>query len=138
MSDQQKQRRYAPLVGKQFKSTIPPHLVERLPEEERYLVETMSKLESQGEWLQDAATQNNRDLLDVDQRLLALETSTAHHDIQLQGQDKVLTPMVDKLDKIGEWKTLMTGKWGIVGVSALILIPIILKFLLDHLVKKGP
>jgi hypothetical protein len=56
----------------------------------------------------------------------------------LQGQDKVLTPMVDKLDKIGEWKTLMTGKWGIVGVSALILIPIILKFLLDHLVKKGP
>ena len=51
MADKDQKSRYTPLEVPEFNSTIPPHLLGKLTEQERYLVETLSKMEQQNTWL---------------------------------------------------------------------------------------
>ena len=69
-------RRYEALVMREFKSTIPAHLLANLPEDERFMVETMSKLENQYNWLAEGVVKTNGFTLDLDERLVRLEANT--------------------------------------------------------------
>jgi hypothetical protein len=130
MSDQQR-RRYDPVVPKEFRSTIPGHLLGRLSETERYLVETMSKLENQYEWLMVVAIANNKNIIDLGGRADEVEAWKLAVEMETKGQS-------EKVEKLWDWKQMMSGKWAVVWAAGLILISVLLKFLLDHLVKKGP
>lgn len=130
MSDQQR-RRYDPVVPKEFRSTIPGHLLGKLSETERYLVETMSKLENQYEWLVSVAVANNKNIIDLGERTDVVEAWKAEVEIETKGQS-------EKVNKLWDWKQMMSGKWAVVWAVALVLVSVLLKFLLDHLVKKGP
>lgn len=132
MSEPKQQNRYEPVVEKEFKSTIPPHLLGKLSDSERYLVETMSKLESQFNWAVVAILQNNRHVRDCDTRLTTLEEN-AETGEQASASSKEYK---DKLDKLWDWKQSVSGKWGILGAVGIVILSVVLKFLLDLLLKK--
>lgn len=123
--------RYEPMVPREFKSTIPAHLLANLPEDERFMVETMSKLENQFNWLADWAVKNNGSTLDLDERVMGLEAD------RKQCKDLLVASLAvkDKVDKLWDWKQYFSGKWAVLGAAALIVIPIVVKFLFDTLVK---
>lgn len=130
MSEPQK-RQYEPVVPKEFKSTIPPHLLDKLSDTERYLVSAMSKLENQYDWLVSVAVGNSKNIIDLGGRAMALEDWRSKSEKETDGQP-------EKVDKLWEWKTMMSGKWAVLWALVLILIPILLKFGLDLIIKKGP
>lgn len=130
MSEQAK-RRYDPVVPKEFRSTIPAHLLGKLSDTERYLVETMSKLENQYEWLAAVAIANGKNVIDLGERADVVEAWKSGVEIATKGQS-------EKVDKLWDWKTYLSGKWAAVWVVLLMVLPIILKYLFDLLTKKGP
>ena len=132
MSEPKLQNRYEPVVEKEFKSTIPPHLLGKLSDSERYLVETMSKLESQFNWAVVVIVQNNRDVRDCDVRLVALEENTENCEAASVSRKE----FKEKLDKLWDWKLSMSGKWGILGAVGIVILSVLLKSLLDYLLKK--
>jgi hypothetical protein len=94
----------------EFKSSIPPHLLEKLSDSDRWLVETMSRLENQNNWMMNAIRRVNKDVMDVDRRVINV------------GKDVSI---------LSEWKQLMSGKWAVIACVILIVIPVALKFVLD-------
>jgi hypothetical protein len=110
-------RAYELLEIREFKSSIPPHLLGKLSESERYLVETMSRLENQNNWLVNALLKVNKDVLDCDRRITETNRNVA---------------------TVSDWKQLMSGKWAVLAAISLILLSVLAKFLLDalwHLLK---
>jgi len=124
-------RRYEPVVTKEFRSTIPPHLLDKLSDTERYMVQALSKLENQYEWVVQSVVNDNKNIIDLGGRCDAIETWRSTVETDTKGQ-------VEKVDEIWKWKQMTSGKWAVVGALVLIVIPIALKFLLDLVVKKGP
>ena len=124
----------APVQVREFKSSIPAHLLGKLSESERYMVETMSKLENQSDWLVSVAVENRKSIMGIDeglavaklveQRLVSLETVVADHK--------------DKVSKLWDWKTMMSGKWAMLWALLLIVFSVVLKYLMDMWTKKGP
>lgn len=112
MSDDSIKSRYEALAVPEFKSVIPAHLLGKLTEQERYLVETLSKMEQQNTWLIIAAVKSNSAIIDLDTRQAKVEL----------------------------WKERISSKWALVIGALVIIAPVILKALLDHvwIVKKGP
>ena len=53
----------------EFRSLIPEHLIEDLNPKERWIVETMSRLEQQGDWLIREIVSGRKNLIDLDTRL---------------------------------------------------------------------
>ena len=110
-------RAYELLELREFRSSIPPHLLGKLTESDRYLVETVSKLENQNNWLTSAVLKINKDVLDCDRRI----TDTCRD----------VTGILD-------WKQLISGKWAAVTVIGVIVLSALLKFVFDalwHLLK---
>jgi hypothetical protein len=97
---------------KEFKSSIPPHLLEKLSDSDRWLVETMSRLENQNNWMLGGLLRVNKDVLDCDRRLIGIRKDVS---------------------TISDWKQLMSGKWAVIGVVTVIVLPVVLKFVLDLL-----
>lgn len=123
--------RYEPIAPREFKSTIPAHLLANLPEDERFMVETMSKLEGQFNWLADWASKNNASVLDLDERTVLLEEERKHC-LELLNAN---TALKDRVDKLWDWKQYFSGKWAVLAAAALIVIPLLAKFAFDALVK---
>lgn len=123
--------RYEPMAPREFKSSIPAHLLANLPEDERFMVETMSKLENKFNWLSEWTVKNNGSTLDLDERVMALEAD------RKQCKELVLatTSIRDKVDKLWDWKQYFSGKWAMLAAATLIVVPILSKFLFDELVK---
>lgn len=118
----------------EFKSTIPAHLLGKLSDSERFMVETMSKLENQSDFLVKAVIEANRQNLDIDTRLALLEIWR-----EKQGATEPnFTTLTEKVDKLWDWHQLFSGKWAVIWALALIVIPIVLKLLIDLAIKKGP
>jgi len=126
-------RRYEALVMREFKSTIPAHLLANLPEDERFMVETMSKLENQYNWLAEGVVKTNGFTLDLDERLVRLEANTVSNAQRLGAMEG----QADKVNKLWDWKQFFSGKWAVLAAIAIaiVVIPLLLKFLLDLVVK---
>ncbi len=97
--------RYAKLEVPDFHSTIPPHLLGQLSLQEKYLVETLSKIEQQNQWLINAAIECNRVNVETDVRLQQME----------------------------KWKDMLTSKWAVVSCILLLMVPVAVKSLIDYL-----
>lgn len=132
MSEPKQQNRYETVVEKEFKSTIPPHLLGKLSDSERYLVETMSKLESQFNWAVVVILQNNRHIRDADERISALEENAEIGEAATASSKE----FKDKVDKLWDWKQSVSGKWGVLGAVGIVILSVVLKFLLDFVLKK--
>ena len=112
MADDQIKSRYEPLAVPEFKSAIPPHLLGKLTEQERYLVETLSKMEQQNSWQIVACVKANTAIIDLDTRQ----------------------------SKVELWKERLMSKWSLLVIAGALIVPMIVKALFDHYVlgKKGP
>lgn len=119
--------RYEPIILREFKSTIPPHLIAHLPDDERFIVETVSKLENQYAWMVENVVRNNGAALDLDERVSSLEGTGSRTTARLA----VMEGQADKVDKLWDWKQFFSGKWAILAAIGIMVIPIALKFILD-------
>lgn len=138
MSDRQK---YEPIAVREFKSSIPAHLLGKLSDSERYMVETMSKLENQSDWLAGTAQQNRHYLIDLDGRVQAIEQGVAAQEKASEDMGRRVgetEKLSDKVTKLWDWKTMMSGKWAVLWALLLIVFSAVLKYALDIWMKKGP
>jgi len=104
-ADEKFTSRYPALEKPEFQSTIPPHMMAKLTDSERYLVTTVSKQEQQYAWLQEHTIANNQAIIELD----------------------VWRQNIDR------WKTVITSKWAVAAVVAAMLIPAILTALFEWL-----
>lgn len=98
-TEQESQSRYRPIEIPEFKSAIPPHLLAKLPEADRYMVEMVSKMEQQTVWLVTAVKDENEAKIELDVRMAKLEA----------------------------WKTMLCNKWSLVAVVFLLVAPVLVK-----------
>jgi hypothetical protein len=104
-SDIQKaESRYKILVVPDFKSTIPPHVLSKLPESERYLVEMVSKMEQRDTWLTDAAKDSNEADIALDIRVATIEK------------------LIERL----------TNKWSVIVYLFVVSMPVVVKVLIER------
>jgi hypothetical protein len=127
-----------PVQVREFKSSIPPHLLGKLSESERYMVETMSKLENQSDWLVGIAVENRKTIMAID----AGVTETKGMTKRVGDLEALLTTqpdgLRDKVSKLWDWKTMMSGKWAVLWALLLIVFSVGLKYIMDLWTKKGP
>jgi len=107
IDEEQEESRYKRLEIPEFRSAIPPHLVGKLSEQDRYLVETLSRLEQANHWLIDAVVANNRANIELDRQVRALS----------------------------KWKTVLTSKWSIVLAIAALCAPVLARIIIEQLLK---
>lgn len=108
MSEQdQPKSKYKALTPFIPQSKIPAHLLAVLNEQERYMVESMSKLEQRNEWLEKAALEDRSAVIDLDERMAATE----------------------------KWRSVLSSKWSVIIGLALICAPIIIKLILEKWIK---
>jgi hypothetical protein len=107
MADEKQESRYKPLEVSEFKCTIPAHVLAKLPESERYLVEMVSKMEERDKWLIGAARDANQASIELDLRVIR--------------QEKIM-------DKI-------MSKWAILAYIIAAGLPVALKVLLEKMLK---
>lgn len=100
--------KYPALEVPEFRSGIPAHLITKLTEQERYLVETLNRLEQQSTWCVEHAKLSHAANIDADLRLQSVE----------------------------QWKSAITGKVGIFLWLLTITIPMLIKVGIDILFKK--
>lgn len=89
MADSVKSR-YPKLELPVFESKVPPHLVSQMSDQERWLVETISKLDQKTDWLLQKIVETNGHVGDIDIRT----------------------------QKIEDWKSVFTGKWALIAALA--------------------
>jgi hypothetical protein len=99
--------RYAPLTKPEFKSTIPPHLVNKLSDSERWIVESLSRVEAVHEWAVKAILDGNRADIETDLRVQSVE----------------------------DWKAAISSKWAVIAAFLVMCLPILLEKLIGKLLK---
>lgn len=122
---------YQPLQEKEFKSTIPAHLLDKLSESERYMVQTMSRLENQSDWLSGTLRGMNQAVLDLDKRTTTIEGWQAKAEPRIHELEAVTV----QVKALWDWRNNFTGKTGVILLIVTITVPLVLKFLLDLLLK---
>lgn len=138
MSDRPK---YEQVQAREFKSSIPVHLLGKLSESERYMVETMSKLENQSDWLAAVAGQNRIILIEMEARLGSVESELGKQGKTSEESGRRLVEMEklsEKVSKLWDWKTMMSGKWAVLWALLLLVFSAGIKLLMDLWTKKGP
>jgi hypothetical protein len=108
MADEKEESRYKPLEVGEFKSSIPPHVLAKLPESERYLVEMVSKMEERDKWLIGAARSANQANIELD--------------IRVSKQEKFIDRVM--------------SKWAILGYLLAVALPVVLKVLFENWIGK--
>lgn len=137
MSDRPK--KYESVVIDDVYAVIPAHVLDRLEEGERYLVETMSKLEQRYDRLLVVAKKINNDLIDCGQRVSVLEEAVAQLQSRTIESDTLKTHRAEiesKVAALWEWRSNFTGKWAILAGIVMIVVPVLIKVLLDHLFSR--
>jgi hypothetical protein len=116
-----------------FKSSIPSHLIKNLPDDERYLVEAVSKLENQSNWTLNTVIEHSKRFSEAEKRLA--ETELRYSDID--GIKKDISESISpRLNTLWDWKQYFTGKWAIIAVLAVIAITAVAKVSVEWLFKK--
>jgi hypothetical protein len=110
MADESYRTRYRTFKVPDFKSTIPSHLLGKLGDQERYIVETLSKMEQQNTWIMLTTVEINTAVIELDER---------------QG-------------KVEVWKERITSKWAMVLGVVVLLVPVVLKTLIERYWVKTP
>lgn len=114
MENDSTKSRFQKLERPEFASKIPAHLVAKLDEKERWLVETLSKLDFKTDWVVDKVLESNTQQIDIDVRLQRVEN----------------------------WKAVLSGKWALLGAIGLMVLTALLsagaKNIVDHFIKGGP
>ncbi len=100
--------RYQKLEVPDFHSTIPAHLLGQLTDQGKYLVETLSKIEQQNQWLINAVLECNRVNVETDIRVQQVE----------------------------RWKEMLTSKWAMVSGVMLLAVPPAIEYALTRLLGK--
>jgi hypothetical protein len=100
--------KYPKLQVPEFESTIPPHLLKDLSDAERFIVESLSKLEQRGNWLVKVVVDDRDAHIEADKRLIRLE----------------------------RFKAKVLSKWSLVLGVILWLAPILIKFFVESRLKK--
>jgi hypothetical protein len=106
-SDEKTESRYKALNVPEFKSSIPPHVLAKLPESERYLVEMVSKMEDRDKWLIAAVVSGNQANIELDVRVTKNE----------------------------KWIDRLTSKWAILSYLLAAALPVLLKVLFENWLK---
>ena len=113
MADDTKSR-YPKLELPKFESKIPMHLVNKMSDQEKWLVETISKLDQKTDWLLQKTVDTNEHVLADDVRLT----------------------------KVEEWKSLFSGKWAVIAGIAFMATTAVASALargvIEHFSTKGP
>jgi len=113
MADEFKSR-YPKLVLPVFESKIPPHLVNKMSEQEKWLVEAISKLDQKTDWLLQKTVDTSGHILEIDMRT----------------------------SKIEDWKTVFSGKWGLIGAICFMVATALTsagaRAFIDHFAGKHP
>ena len=125
-------RRYAGVEPREFKGTIPPHLLAKLPDDERFLVETVSRLESQNTWVMEVLHDLDKSVQDIDGRINTLEQGTR----DLASLRTTQEGLVEKVSNLWEWKQVVTGKWGVVVAISAVVAPVLIKLVFDYVTTK--
>jgi hypothetical protein len=102
--DQELDSQFKKLAAPEFKSTIPHHLLGKLTEQERYLVETLSVVEQQNRWQLDSLVDTN--------------VAVRKNDV--------------RITKIEKWKFNLSSKGAVIAVVSVIVLSAMVKALLDH------
>lgn len=131
MPPAREKRHYEEIVPREFRSTIPPHLISHLPDDERFIVETVSRLENQFQWMQENVVRNSKATLDLDERVTALESGVVATTTRLV----VMEGQADRVNKLWDWKQFFSGKWAILAGAGLLIAGALVKFLLDVIWK---
>ena len=106
MADVQRSH-YERLEHPVFKSSIPPHLISKLSDSEKFVVDAVSRLEAQNDWLTHVAVENRRELADIDERVQVIQ----------------------------DWKTAIGSKWALIAAALVICLPVMAKAIMDRLWK---
>lgn len=104
-----KESKYRELEAPEFKSLIPPHLLGKLSEQEKYLVETLSVLGQQNAWLINATLEGNKANIELDR----------------------------KVQSLVRWRAVLTSKWSLGAAALMVCIPVIVKVVIEQWLK-GP
>lgn len=102
------------------------------------MVETMSKLENQFVWLSDGLVKSSQSTLDLDDRVSGVEQAQKDFATQLKdlaGKTTVMETQGTKVEKLWDWKNVFSGKWAILAAIVIMILPMLLKFVFDALLK---
>jgi hypothetical protein len=102
--------KYQVLVKPEFTSSIPAHLTAKLSDQERYLVETLSKMEQQTTWLVMNVLVTNKSLVDVDTEVQVLK----------------------------DFKKMLVSKWTVIAWVVTLILPMLLQSAWSWIVKHIP
>lgn len=113
MADEPKSR-YPKLELPVFESKIPSHLVNKMSDQEKWLVETISKLDQKTDWLLQKMVETSGHVLDIDVRT----------------------------QKVEDWKTIFSGKWALIGAVCFMVVTAVTsagaRALFEHFASKHP
>ena len=106
--------RYPKLELPVFESKIPAHLVNKMSDQEKWLVETISKLDQKTDWLLSKLVETSGHVLEIDIRTT----------------------------KIEDWKTVFSGKWAMIGAICFMAVTAVtsagVRALFEHFAGKHP
>lgn len=123
---------------------IPPHLLSKLNDDERFQIETVSKLESQFTWTSEQLQNLGSHIDDLIDKVSILETSASGtvlpfiHDqqrINVEMSTALNSDIKPKLNEIWDWKMMLSGKWAIVCAVVIMIVPLLLKTAADFFIK---
>lgn len=121
---------------KEFYSTIPTQLLDRLTDIERHLVSNMSRFEAQSAYIIEILALNNEYIRDCDLRIAELEDWHRTARSQVNSTEEKSKALSERVEKIWDWKEYMSGRWAVLWAIILIVTPVLLKYLFDLLAKK--
>jgi len=97
-----------------FESKIPPHLVNKMSDQEKWLVETISKLDQKTDWLLTKIVETSGHVLELDVRTARIE----------------------------DWKAVFSGKWAIIAAVCFMCVTALTsagaRALFEHFATKHP
>lgn len=99
--------RYQELHVPELACTTPEHVLQRLPEAERYMVRMVSELEQREKWLRNVAVENRSYIVALDKRMQRVET----------------------------FKRVVTGRWAVLAYFVTVAIPLFFKTVIEKFFK---
>jgi hypothetical protein len=119
------------IASKHFKSTIPPHLLTNLSEDERFIVEALSRLENGTNWITETVLGVQKSVTRLDYKISTLtklmdEMRSTLHDYK---------NVEYKTNQLWTWKQVVSGKWAILWGILVLVIPSIVNFFLLKILK---
>ncbi len=121
----------------EFRSTIPAHLLGKLSDSERWIIETMSRMESQSSWLVERGFQGSRAIESLTQKVDAIESWRIDLAKKIDAIEPAVKESKEKVNKLWDWHQMLSGKWAVLWTFLVIIATAVIKFLID-LIKKGP